>query len=106
MNPTIAKNLLENKTCENCGHIRWCEYSDTNRPPEANTCSYWKPNDFPNLLNIFGNKYPSLAAQDIIKVEPMKHSSDQIYYLKPIYSNPIKRLFRHIFKRRIVRRMK
>jgi hypothetical protein len=91
----IAKNLLENKTCNNCKHYheddvektKDCEFWKLPIPAE-NTCEKWEEAPFvfgPKiLLPIIRTTFPSLIAKELISVQPMweNNSRKPIFYLK------------------------
>jgi hypothetical protein len=92
----IAKNLLEEKTCDKCNHYGdeypsplYCALSEAKKrlPPE-NTCEKWEKNPFltpliPKLmLPLVRHTFPSLIASQIVSVQPIEAKG--IYYLKYI----------------------
>lgn len=105
----IAKNLLEDKTCETCEKrfiISDGEYCcsksgvDNHEPlPECNTCIEWKKSMFvySNLVPIIRTQLPTMIAEKIVGVQPMAESSAGIFCLK--YKWTFKAWIKHILRK-------
>jgi hypothetical protein len=95
----ILKNLLENKTCELCGHKfddkcnrHWNKRNHSEKLlslNKNNTCGKWINLLAKGIFPIVRRIYPSMIAQEIISVQPILLPKENILYLKPVFTNKI-----------------
>jgi len=95
-NNKIAKNLLEDKTCDNCNELKRCSFNgkeycgpgplsedlrrcfakECEHPPlpKERTCENWKLMEGSGILtrmfDVLRKQYPSMVASDIVGVWP------------------------------------
>ena len=77
----ITKKLLQGAWCDNCSKRFDCNEKDK---LEIKCCVNWVRDLFSDLFSMVRQVYPSKVASDLIKVQPMKKPTDQIFYLKPV----------------------
>ncbi len=78
----IIEQLYQGHYCSNCSKKAFCK-----KNPIHHTCIEWeKEFDVSSLLSVVRAAFPTMISGEIVSSQPMKPPSDNIFYLKPIYT--------------------
>lgn len=95
-----TKNLLQDKTCENCRYNFETIYGIvcTQKNNEYNTCYKYRPN--PDINDIFKTvrmSYPNTIKSELVGVQPMeKPDPNSMFYLKPEKNTLFRRIINKV----------
>lgn len=106
----VAKNLLQDKTCENCKfRVSLFERSDrcyiagfsekSTNFSESLTCEFWEKIG-KYYLPFIRATFPSLTEEKIVSVQPMQGPTGTIFYLEIKKMSKIEKFFRKLLKRK------
>lgn len=109
----IAKNLLQDKTCETCkfgyilfGRKQKCSRLGTNKKgtnfPKSLTCKFWENFDRESVLQFVKTKLPSLLEEELelVSIRPEQEQTGTVFYIETKKMSKIRIFFRRLSKRK------
>lgn len=90
-----TKNLLQDKTCDNCRHIIYCQSANN----KYNTCYKHEPKPSPDVNDIFNivrMGYPNTIKNELMSAQPMETQRGTIFYLKPVKNTLFRRIINKV----------